>query len=110
MREGHADVKAKRRTITWEISDPSGLARVDVGLAKVEPVSREPIQLFMSHAEKGTIALNELTRGPGLYALIVMADNKEGHRAAAATRFIYTEFRQGCPTGEVWWPADKTEQ
>lgn len=106
-KEGHADVRAKRRAISWEIADASGLAFVEVRLARVEPVSMKPAELYASTESRGTVDLQRLGKGPGLYALLVMAENNEGERGAAAVRFAYTMFREDCPSAKVWWPADQ---
>ncbi|HZY31024.1 MAG TPA: hypothetical protein VFF86_05210, partial [Candidatus Methylomirabilis sp.] len=47
-REGHADVNAKRRSFSWKIDDPDGLAGVSIRIVLIEPVRMKPTELFRS--------------------------------------------------------------
>ena len=106
-REGHADIHAERRAFSWRISDPIGLSAVEVHIARVEDGSMKPTTLMRSEKAEGRIDLEELGKGPGLYAALVIAQNAEGEQAAAALRLAYTEFREDCPKNKPWWPTDR---
>jgi len=103
-REGHADVNAKRRSFSWKIDDPDGLAGVSIRIVLIESVTMKPTELFRSDNPEGMVDLDRFGRGPGLYALLAVAKDKGLNEAKAGLRLAYTEVRKDCPEAKAWWP------
>ena len=103
-RLGHIDVGAKQHVLSWQVDDPVGLAYVDARIVKVEEGSMQSEELYRSDRAEGSVELEELKHGPGLYALLVKAENKEKEVNAAGLRLSFAEVNKDCPTEKAWWP------
>ncbi len=106
-RMGHADVNAKVRALSWHVSDPSGLAMVDVRIVKVAMGTMKPTEVFRSEEAEGRIDVAKLQKAPGLYAILVRARDMEKNENEAGLRLSYTEVRKDCPAVEAWWPTQE---
>lgn len=103
-RKGHVDVNADSRTLTWQVSDPSGLTYVETRIVKIESGTMKMTELYRSDKPNGRIDVMSLKKGPGLYAILVKARNNEKEENKAGLRLSYAEINPDCPTKKAWWP------
>ncbi len=107
-REGHLVVGAKHRELSWEVSDPSGLASVEARVLKIEDSTIVSTEVHRSNRPTGRVDLNALGYGPSLYALMVNAVNNEKDQNEAGIRFSYADTNPDCPSEKAWWPQAET--
>ncbi len=103
-REGHLVVGAKHRELSWQVSDPSGLASVEARVLKIEESTMVSTEVHRSNRPSGRVDLNALGHGPSLYALVVEAVNNEKNQSEAGIRFSYADSTSDCPSEKAWWP------
>ena len=102
--EGHLVVGAKHRELSWQVSDPSGLASVEARVLKIEESTMVSTEVHRSNRPSGRVDLNALGHGPSLYALVVEAVNNEKNQSEAGIRFSYADSTSDCPSEKAWWP------
>lgn len=107
-RTGHLDISAEKRLLSWRVADPERIKSIQTQLLKIETGSMKAIELMTSDKLSGQVDLSEYKRGPGLYALLVKARDRDGREEETGIRLSYTELNPKCPTDKAWWPSNRS--